>query len=111
MIFICLYTCPFTRCIWVLHTTPYDNIGVIGNIYITIAGSYRGNNNLNKFVNISRLYNIGRFYNISIVGIVIYSTRPRQAKLLGIKASCYYIRQVTITSSKLPSRVAAALAW
>ena len=50
------------------------------------------------------------YYLYKIVGIVICGTRPRQAKLLGTKASCYHVRQVAVTSGKLPSRVAAALA-
>ena len=35
----------------------------MGNIYIIIAGSYRGNNNLDKFINVGGLYNINKFYN------------------------------------------------
>ena len=43
-----------------------SGIGVIGNVYITIAGNYCGGNNLNKFINIGGLYNINRFYSTNI---------------------------------------------
>ena len=43
-----------------------SGVGVIGNIYITIAGSCRSNSNLDRFVNAGGLYNINRFYNTGI---------------------------------------------
>ena len=36
------------------------------NIYIIITGSYSGNNNLKRFINIGGLYNINKFYNIGV---------------------------------------------
>ena len=45
-----------------------SSIGIIGNIYIIIAGSCCSNNNLDKFVSAGKLYNINRFYSIGIFG-------------------------------------------
>jgi len=35
----------------------------------------------------------------------------RDGRLLGIKASAHHLRHIAVTCGKLPSRVAAALAW
>ena len=39
------------------------------------------------------------------------ATIKEELPVLGIKASSHHIRQIAITCGKLPSRVAAALAW
>ena len=53
-----------------------NSVNIIGNICIIIAGNYRGNNNLDKFIEPARFYNINRFYSISIFGY--NSGRERQ---------------------------------
>ena len=72
---------------------PYYASAAATRDYITARGIIP--NNINNIV----IYNSKLFYIkvIYFVGIVIYGTRPQQAKLLGTKASCYYIRQVAVT--------------
>ena len=39
-----------------------------GNVLITIVGTYSGNSNLDRFVNVGRLYGVSRFYNAGVFG-------------------------------------------